>query len=185
MGYVPEKYSEYVRFETRQKESRSWSKHTQWWSRRSNRPASIWGRQGDQDGYRHSRVRVPLPQEFCHSIARRIDRAPAKRITVGLSEFVVYATALSIWLYLLADSDNYVCIGATSHGRSTPRFKDTSGLFMQLLPFVVSIEVEDSIDDVIGRVATESAGFLKHGVPGSMTPSTSSAFPRRIELDRS
>ena len=123
--------------------------------------------------YRDSRF-----SEWMNSLATA---GPFKQITPALSQFNVLMTALNAWLYRLSPTDS-VTLGATAHGRSTPRFRNTIGLFMQLLPFRVLVDADDTFESISRKVAAESMGFLRHSMPGSMTAAAQRAFDVVLNL---
>ena len=153
-----------------------------WWSLRSDTVA-------ETRFYRGSAA----PGSICHTrvihsndtvgelIGQIASRAPFKQITPALSHFNVLSTALAAWLYRLAPSE-VVTTGATAHGRSTAEQRNTIGLFMQLLPFRLALEAKDSFETISRKVASESIGFLSHGLPGSMTPESQRPFDVVLNL---
>ncbi|MEL6109508.1 MAG: AMP-binding protein, partial [Planctomycetota bacterium] len=147
-----------------------------WWAERSNhRVDSRFYRAIAAPGSnRHTRI-VHASAELDESIRMLSGTKPFRQITPALGHFNVLATALTSWLYRLSPR-GAVSIGATAHGRSTPEFRDTIGLFMQLLPFRVPTDAEDIFESVSRKIATESMGFLQHSMPGRMTAASQRAF---------
>lgn len=170
-------YTNFIDYEITSREQPSFDEHQKWWQQRIEPPADtkFYSSAATVGGPRHFRVSVELSNAENDAFRRLANTAPFRQLMPAMTHFNIFATALTTLLHRLGEHNN-VRIGATSHGRVTPAFRETVGLFMQLLPFEVEVVTDDSFADVATKVAMETRGFLQHGVAGIMRPETSRAF---------
>ncbi|PAY20097.1 hypothetical protein CKO51_07530 [Rhodopirellula sp. SM50] len=173
---VPD-YRQYLDWQARQKSDDSVARQTAWFAERSDAsPGTRFYSAGRESvSARQTRVTVRLNDEENQAIATSVMVSPFRQITAPLGHFNLFATTLIAWLSRL-EQQEFVCIGATTHGRSTPAFRETIGLFMQLLPFRVSVDPWETFADLSRKVAAESMGFLSNAMPGAMTSESQRAF---------
>ncbi|WP_372894649.1 amino acid adenylation domain-containing protein [Stieleria sp.] len=173
---VPD-YRQYVDGQDRHTSDDSIARHRAWFAERSDAaPGTRFYSAGRQSvSARQTRVTVRLNDEENQAIAASVMASPFRQITAPLSHFNLFATTMIAWLSRLEQQES-ICIGATTHGRSTPAFRETIGLFMQLLPFRVSVDSTETFADLSRKVAAESMGFLSNAMPGVMTSESQRAF---------
>ena len=154
-----------------------------WWDSRSQPTGGTAFYRGSvlPGSERHTRVVVRLNRENNNLIERLAGLAPYHQITDTLSQFNVFATALTGWLARMTDQPN-ITIGATTHGRDTLEKRDAIGLFMQLLPFRVDVGSANDFADLSRQVACETVGFLANARPGVMTAESQRAFDVALNL---
>lgn len=170
-------YSAFREHEEDNRNAPAFAAHRQWWKQRTT-PLSLdgWYSPANPEftGHHH-RVVVRLTESENERLNAAAATTPFRSFSEGLSRFQVFATALSVLLFRLRPQQA-VRFGVTSHGRTQPAFRETIGLFMQLLPFEVPVLAEDQVLDVVQKVETETRGFLQHSVAGCMQPDTATAF---------
>lgn len=176
-------YAAFRDFETENAHSDTMPSHRAWWAARTT-PLTMdtWYTTASSElRLHHKRVVVPLTDTENRAINTAVTQPPWRQFSPALSQFQLFATALSLLLFRLRPHQT-VRFGVTSHGRSQPEFRDTIGLFMQLLPFQVRVAGNDTPVSVADRVAAEMRGFLQHAVPGCMQPETATAFDVALNL---
>ncbi|MDV6029629.1 MAG: amino acid adenylation domain-containing protein [Phycisphaera sp. RhM] len=173
---VPD-YRQYIDWQARHTPDDSVARQTAWFAERSDAsPGTRFYSAGRQSvSARQTRVTVRLNDGENQAIAASVMASPFRQITAPLSHFNLFATTLIAWLSRLEQQES-ICIGATTHGRSTAALRETIGLFMQLLPFRVSVDSTETFADLSRKVAAESMGFLCNAMPGVMTSESQRAF---------
>ena len=174
---VPKSYAEYVEYEAAMRHRPEYPEHRKWWEERSvEYTGSRFYRGGvSSESALHDRVVIDLSTELSDAIRNTAMSSPFRQLTPSLSCFNVFVTALFAWLHRL-EGHRELGIGATSHGRITPQFRNTIGLFMQLLPFRVQVADDETFESLSRKLATEASGFFRHAVPGVTRPETQKAF---------
>ena len=81
-----------------------------------------------------------------------------------LTEFTLFATLYFIYLYRISGQQN-LAIGAPAHNRSTPVFRKTAGLFLEVLPLFLQMEDGDTFRTVFERMQNETLDYLRHNYP--------------------
>jgi amino acid adenylation domain-containing protein len=170
-------YSAYPEYERTVQESPGFSDHMAWWDERSRAFAGSRFYRGAVSfgSFKHDRVVVrhgTLASDRLREIAKS---SPFRSLTPAMSLFNIFASALFAWLGRIENQDD-ICIGVTSHGRTTPQFRDTIGLFMQLLPFRVETARGETFETLSKKVSAEGFGFFRHAVPGVTLPASQKSF---------
>lgn len=178
-GTVPEihDYRQFVQIDAQAAVDESTLEHRKWFLDRSKPTdgSRFYSGSVPVRSVRHTRVVVRLRDEENAAIGRLSMTAPFRQITPRLSNFNLFATIMVAWLSRIQTRDE-ICLGATTHGRVNANFRDTIGLFMQLLPFRVSVVPGETFESLGRKVATESMGFLQHARAAVMTPESQRAF---------
>lgn len=89
----------------------------------------------------------------------RQDRFTGKTVNVSLYNILV--GVFSTYLYRITGND-YFSIGTPFLNRSSSAFRDTVGLFMQVVPLRIIITEDDTFGSLIERVRAESAATSRH-----------------------
>ncbi len=175
-------YRDFLQFERQVVRGDDFTDHTDWWKQRTqpyagSRFYSAGTLPDAKDGNprHHQRVTVRLTHEENDTISRLAAEVPFRQLTPALSHYSILATTVVTLLHRLEQCTE-IRFGATSHGRTTRQFRDTVGLFMQLLPFQVDVVATDTFSILSSKVAIETQGFLQHAVAGVMQPDTAKAF---------
>ena len=177
-------HSEYVDYERQSKGTAELHAHQEWWE---GQIGDLQHKSRFYEGrvvpgtHEHTRVSVQLGAELSNRIRQLTSHKSFRALSSQMSLFRVFATAIFAWLYRI-DHQKDLCIGVTTHGRLTRQFRETAGLFMQLLPFRISIndtaDKPSTLASLAGQVASQSTQFFGHAVPGV----ASSARPKTIDV---
>ena len=81
--------------------------------------------------------------------------------TTSASLFNIFAAILSTYLYRIS-GNRKLSLGTPFHNRSSKTFKETIGLFMQVLPLHIAIEEEDTFLSLINKIRVETSATLQH-----------------------
>ncbi|MEM8954800.1 MAG: condensation domain-containing protein, partial [Verrucomicrobiota bacterium] len=90
--------------------------------------------------------------------------------TPQISSFAIFATILSAWLHRVGGQDD-VSFDAPTRNRPTPEARTCPGLFIELLPFAVSIDPGESFRTLGEKCLSETNAFLRNAIPESSSPS--------------
>ena len=95
--------------------------------------------------------------------------------TQHLSLFNIFATVLFAFLYRISGQQK-LAIGTPAHNRTTPDYKSTPGLFIEIFPLISEIQSGDTFGSLFQRVKNETQLFLKHAYPGCSSPDLNRGF---------
>ncbi|MHC5028000.1 MAG: amino acid adenylation domain-containing protein, partial [Planctomycetota bacterium] len=123
-------------------------------------------------GTANERVEVEIGPERLERL-RALARDPAcAALTEDLALFRLVATVLFIHLHRVTAQDT-VRIGALAHNRLTKGFKQSAGLFTELLPLQVDLDANATFLDVLASVRDETDAYLRAALPGASDAASS------------
>ena len=135
-----------------------------YWTRKlgeRSEPLAFYGRRGKALPTRAERVSHDLGEHRSarlSAIAQRQDIFH-KNLLVTLANILV--TSFVAWLHRVCDSET-VPVGVPYHNRTTPEFKETPGLFIEVLPLRSTMESTDTFIDLLQKLKAETIENLKH-----------------------
>ncbi|MEE9372220.1 MAG: amino acid adenylation domain-containing protein [Saprospiraceae bacterium] len=98
-----------------------------------------------------------------------------RSLTLHMSLFNIFATILFAYIYRISGQLK-LAVGTPSHNRATKAFKETPGVFIEVLPLMIEIEEDDSFITLFNRVRSEIHEFLKHAQPGTSNAELSRSY---------
>ena len=162
-------FSEYREYEREFRESSQLAKAADYWKQKladDVDPLVFYGR--SEPAVSSSTLRVP-----CDLGRERTDRLKAiakekgvRSLTDDLSLFNVFMTVLFATLSRVTNSRDLI-VGAPSHNRPTPAFKETVGLFIEIQPMCIDVDEDETFDSLLKKVSAETFNLLRHSLPGS------------------
>jgi len=174
----PPDFADYVAFERSRRDGRTTERAIAHWRERASRslaPIAFYGRRRSSPGTRTDRVTVELGRARTDAI-RALARDPGFRaMSDDLALFNLFATVLVATLARIGDQRE-LAILAPAHNRPSRAFKETIGLFIEVLPLHVDVEDDDTFATLHDRVATESRAFLMNAAPGTSRAATNRAY---------
>ena len=138
-----------------------WERHAQ---RDEENAFELFGNVLSGSNPRAGRLALTLGEDRSRRIAELALSPPFRGLTKDLSLMNVFATLLWSFLYRHSNRDR-LAIGTPLHNRSSPAFRQTAGLLINMLPISDSLSIEDSFAAVAERAnlatldATKYASF--------------------------
>jgi amino acid adenylation domain-containing protein len=174
---VPQ-YSEYAAFERKHGASRLFQKAISYWKDRlaiRARSVSLYGHLLEDARPTTNRSVVELGESRSTRIREVARNAMPGALTEDVGLFNIFMTALAAYLYRVS-GQSHLRIGAPAHNRPRPDLKRTIGLFIEVLPFEVEIDEDETFDTLLQKVALETSRFLKLAQPGISSTRTNTSF---------
>ena len=81
--------------------------------------------------------------------------------SLNITLFNMFVAVLCTYLHRVSGNCRF-SLGIPLHNRHTPMFKETIGLFMQVLPLRVSIDEEETFESLIRKVGSKAAELQHH-----------------------
>ncbi len=157
-------YRDYVAFEARTSETDSFRRAQAYWRSASEGRAPV-----AEDRFRStSTVRVPvrIGTDRSRRVHELSSSEPFRGFTSDLSRFHVFAAALLAWQRRVGEESPTLSLLTPVHNRSSRAFKETLGLFIEVLPLTVSSERADSFRDLATRARASMQALVGHALPG-------------------
>ena len=147
------------------------------WARRQERPGRtvpLYGRSAAPAGTASARRTLVLDEGRSRALDGLCRQPGFASLSGELSRFALFATLVTSWLHRISGSSE-LGFDAPVAGRPTPEAKRALGLFIELFPFAVRVEPDDSFRSLGGRCLEEAKLFLRHALPGLSAPSGAAA----------
>ncbi len=167
-GATP-RYADYVEYESSYRESDSFAvvkKH--WLAKQENLPNALplYDRGRGPHSNRTCRERVDLGEARSQRLRKLALSAEFRALTPHLSLYSFFAAALFAYLRRIGQRD-LIAILSPAHNRSGGLFKDTVGLFMEVLPFGLEVQLSDTFGKLVRAVQTEALHSFRYARPGA------------------
>jgi amino acid adenylation domain-containing protein len=157
------------------------------WESRRMRPGRLvplYGRSGEPAGTASTRRTLELDARRSSALDQLARQDGFLSLSNELSRFALFATLLVSWLHRVS-GDSDLGFDAPVTGRPSSEAKRALGLFIEMFPFAVTVESNDTFRSLGARCLEEAKLFLRHALPGLSSPSGSAAssvvlnyFPR-------
>jgi amino acid adenylation domain-containing protein len=162
--------------EAAERRSRRYEKAARYWRDSSTAARStrlrFYGRTAGRSVGRTDRVRRTLDADRTARLRAQAEREGVAALTPHQSLLHVFAALLAAWVYRVADAPR-ISIGTPFHNRARSEFRDTLGLFMEMLPVRLEIEEGDTLAALVRKASMASFETMRHAVPGcSLLPET-------------
>ena len=125
----------------------------------------FWGRKDSTSTTESERRTIRLDREQSETLRRISREGPFRSVSREISVFTVFATLTSSFLHLVS-GQREIRFDAPVQNRPTPQARKALGLFIEMLPFAVAIDEEETFRTLGSKCLTEAYDFLKNAVPG-------------------
>ena len=166
---LPEKidlpsFQEYVRYEREQRSTACYRKAADYWSHKLNEeiePIMFHGKTPVKTTTRVRRISLELGANRSQRLKMIAKQEGLFFKTLNVSLFNIFAALLLTHLHRIS-GNRRLSLGMALHNRRRKEFKKALGLFMKILPLRVSIEENDTLMSLIGKLASGAAETLKY-----------------------
>ena len=162
-------FNDYVVYERAQRNSGSYKRAQEYWRDQTASappPLELYGRPAPSGTRtRTDRVTVELGAQRSAAL-RALAEGPLRTLSTDLSLFNIFASVLFAFLARVSGRRD-LAILAPSHNRPTQTFKETIGLFIEILPVQVTLAEGATLEDLHREVARVTKSFLLNSLPGT------------------
>lgn len=153
------------------------SMHQYWQKKAAELPPSprLYGFTGNTSTSASKRIVLDLGAERSTRLRTLMQEKDFRAWTQHLSLFNFFSTALFAYIYRSSGQKN-LSIGTPAHNRPTADFKETPGVFINVLPMLAAVAETDSFLDLFQKVRGETFEFLRYAEPGAGNPKLSRGF---------
>lgn len=172
-------FDDYVAFERARRDGKATARAHAHWRERSSRPLApiaFYGRRRSLDaGTRTERVTVDLGATRTAAIRALAADPDFRAMSDDLALFNLFTTVLGATLARIGDQRE-LAILAPAHNRPSKAFKETIGLFIEVLPLHLAVDAGDTFSSLHARVTAESRAFLMNALPGTSRSASNRAY---------
>ncbi len=165
-------YALYLEQEARYRASKAAKRDAEFWKPRLSRTVEPQGGYGPAfpvAGTVHRRVERRLGAERTARVREACQKPPFRSLSASLAGSVLFETVLFAHMRRVR-GDVTLAVGAPLHNRDSRKTKDVVGCMIEVAPFGVHVELEDSFEAIYARLMEETVTVLKrarHAVPNA------------------
>lgn len=170
-------YQIYREFEQEYRDSSLFNRASKYWQQKLQKdvtPLHFFGQQMSKKNTLSARETVELEPAIAQKLVELASVDEYRDLTEELTLFNILA-ALHIALVYHLTGNNYLTFLTPMHNRPTQAFRQTVGLLMELCPFVVEIEPDETPDSLIQKLKMQTRGVMRFAQYGSSIPLNSKA----------
>ncbi|MDN5213750.1 amino acid adenylation domain-containing protein [Fulvivirgaceae bacterium BMA12] len=138
-------------------------------------PPGLYGYTGSPSTTGATRVSIDLGKDRSDRLRQLTKEKDLRSWTQHLSLFNIFASVLFAYLHRVS-TQTKLAIGTPTHNRTTTDFKETPGVFIEVLPLVAEVWQEDTFSTLLERVRTEVNEFMMNARAGTATPALGQGF---------
>ena len=161
-------FSDYVQYEQELQHSKINESYKKYWANKVSKDIQnfrFYGEKEDSLSTEAERIEISIGSLRTEKLKELANKSEVRGWTHDLTLFNIFATLYSSFLYRTSGHKSLV-IGSPAHNRSERRFHRTAGLFIEVLPYSIEIEDNDTFNTLMQRIKVESNSFLKNAGPG-------------------
>ncbi len=170
----------YAEYEQRFRTSDEFTRSMAYWEERAERgpdELSLYAGPGPiSTTTRTDRVTDVIDGDRAARLAAVVDEMGGGGLMGGVTQFGVIAAVLFAIMARLSGQRD-LAILAPALNRPSQRFKETAGLFMEVLPLHVTLRDEETFRSLLEQVSTEMRGLLLHARPGTSHAGSNRSYP--------
>ncbi len=147
------------------------------WRARRQRPGRLvplYGRRANPVDTASTRLTLELDEGRSRAIDRLGRQPGLASLSEGVSRFALFATLLVSWLHRISGNVEFG-FDTLVAGRPTPQARRALGVFIEMFPFSVAVNTDDTFRTLAARCLQESTLLLRHALPGVSAPSSATA----------
>ena len=122
-----------------------------------------------------TREHIDLGESLTKKLLTLAEHQDFKSLTKELALYQLFMTAIFSVVYKISSKSD-LRIGTPLHSRVKPKFKNTTGLFLDFFPVNINIEKNESFQTLHKKVQTEVFDLLKFAKPGATNSKIRSGF---------
>lgn len=162
-------FADYQEYERAYRDSAQFQRAERHWQQKLDKdiePLRFFGQQGSKKGTQINRIEVVLDQARTAKLAAMAEQVEFRDLTMELTMFNLLATLFFGLVHHLTGNQRLTFL-TPMHNRPTQAFRQTIGLLMELCPFVVDIEPDETFASLIRKLKLQTRGVMRFSQHGS------------------
>ncbi|MDN3204392.1 amino acid adenylation domain-containing protein [Algoriphagus sediminis] len=163
-------FLEYREFEANKRGVKE-SNNEDYWGRKGQlapKKPKLYGYPEDPTRNKGRRVKLPIDESLKDKLDVKVNSDSYRSLNPDLTKFTIWATVFTAYISRVS-GESVVRLGSPFPNRNLKKYRNTVGLLIEVLPFDIKIEAEDSFFSLFQKVRTELFDFFKHGNPGAQS----------------
>lgn len=165
----PSSYIDYIKYEAKCITDSNKEKFYKYWNQKKATAPSIlklYGQEKDINKTSSLRLKIPAETNQLEKLRELIGKNPYRSFNDDLSYYTLFSTLLAAFIYKLT-SDTNITIGSPTFNRPRKDFQTAVGLFIEVLPFGVTIDEHESFRSLFEKVRKSIYELVGNIVPGA------------------
>lgn len=165
-------FQTYLNFERTYRESPQFQRADRFWQQRLDKnvePLRFFGQKSSKKSTHINRVVVELDSARTAKFAALAAQADFRDLTTELTMFNLLSALFFALIYHLTGNQRLTFM-TPMHNRPTQAFRQTVGLLMEICPFVVDIDPEESFASLVHKLKQQTRGVMRFAQHGSSIP---------------
>jgi thioesterase domain-containing protein len=159
----------YRDYEREYRDSSHFQRADRFWQKRLNQdvtPLNFFGQRRTKKGTRSARLNIELDEARTNQLLALAKTEEFRDLTEELTMFNILAALFFSLVYHLTGNEHLTFL-APMHNRPTQAFRQTTGLLMELCPFVVDIEPNETPASLVQKMKLQTRGVMRFAQYGS------------------
>ena len=132
-------------------------------------PPPLYGQPLQAAGTDNERIEIELSEHLSDELRQLTRRPGIGALTRDLGQFQLFATATFALLNRISGQET-ITISAPAHNRVNRQFASSAGLFIELFPIEVTVDVHETFASLHARVQNATIDYVRSAQPGHADP---------------
>lgn len=163
-------FKEYREFEQQKRENKN-TPAAEYWKSKGQIPVkelSLYGNLKSETRTKARRVKIPISTEIKGLLEEKLTTEAYRSFNPDLTKFTIWSTIFAAFISRIS-GESALRLGSPFPNRNLGKFKNTTGLLIEVLPLDIQVDMEESFLSLFGKVRQEQFDFFKNGYPGAQT----------------
>lgn len=162
-------FQTYCQFEREYRDSTQFERADRHWRQKLDkdvRSLRFFGQPTSKKGTQANRIEIELDKERSAKLKAMAEQAEFRDLTMELTMFNLLAALFFALVHHLTGNERLTFL-TPMHNRPTQAFRQTIGLLMELCPFVVDIEQDETLASLIHKLKQQTRSAMRFSQHGS------------------
>lgn len=162
-------FEDYQKYERAYRDSPQFQRAAKHWRQKLDKdvePLRFFGQSGSKKGTQLNRIEIVLDKERTANLLAMAEQPEYRDLTMELTMFNLLASLFFALVYHLSGNQRLTFL-TPMHNRPTQASRQTIGLLMELCPFVVEVDQDETFASLIQKLKLQTRGVMRFSQHGS------------------
>ncbi len=163
-------FKEYREFEAKKSQNKKSNNEDYWGTKgqiNSKKP-KLYAHSEDSSRKSAKRIKLPIDEVLKKRLDEKVSKDSYRSLNPDLTKFTIWATVFASYISRVS-GESVIRLGSPFPNRNLSKYKGTVGLLIEVLPFDIQVDSEDTFLTLFQKVRNELFDFFKHGHTGAQT----------------